>query len=163
MGNTIPRYTFGLDLSAQYRDFDFRVFLQGVGKRDHYLRDDLAWAFNAAGKIQKWQKEGMWQEGETNAKYPRLFISSANNTTPSTFWLENGAYLRLKNVQIGYNIPDKILKDQFIKGIRLFFAGQNVFTFKKMTEGYDPEQSDNNARYKMPLVKTYSFGFNLNF
>ena len=70
--------------------------------------DDLAWAFNNGAKVQQWQKDNMWKEGETNSKYPRMFISSANNIKPSTYWLQDASYLRLKNLQIGYTIPHLI-------------------------------------------------------
>lgn len=163
MGNTIPRYTYSLDLAMQYKGFDLGLFFQGVGKRDSYIRDDLAWAFNNAGNVQEWQKEGMWQEGMTDAAYPRMFIASANNIKPSTYWKQNGAYLRLKNIQLGYTLPQSLLGDFFIKGARFYVSCQNLLTFDHMISGYDPEQKENGARNTMPLVKTYSFGFNLNF
>ena len=163
IGNTIPRYTYGLDLSAQYKGFDLGLFFQGVGKRDGYLNGDLAWAFNNAGNVQQWQKDGMWREGQTNAKYPRLFISSPNNTQVSSYWLQNASYLRLKNLQFGYTIPQKVLNGTFIQSARFYVSCHNVFTIKHMIEGYDPEQRDDNARDLLPMVKTYSLGFNLNF
>ena len=163
IGNTIPRYTYALDLSAQYKGFDLGLFFQGVGKRDGYLNGDLAWAFNNAGNVQQWQKDGMWREGQTNSKYPRMYIASTNNNQVSTFWLQNAAYLRLKNLQFGYTIPQKVLDGFFIQSARFYISCQNLFTIKHMIEGYDPEQRDNNARETMPLVKTYSLGFNLNF
>ena len=163
IGNTIPRYTYSFDLSLMYKGFDLGVFFQGVGKRDSYLRGDLAWAFNNAGNIQAWQRDGMWQEGQTDAAYPRLFIASTNNTQTSTFWKQNGAYLRLKNLQFGYTIPPKLLERAFIKGARFYISCQNLLTFDHMTKGYDPEQKENDARNTMPLVSTYSLGFNLNF
>lgn len=138
IGNTIPRYTYSFNLAAEYKNFDIELFFQGVGKRDGYLRDDLAWAFNNGAKVQQWQKDNMWKEGETNSKYPRMFISSANNIKPSTYWLQDASYLRLKNLQIGYTIPRKILSHTFLDGVRVYFSAQNLFTFDKMTEGYDP-------------------------
>jgi hypothetical protein len=147
----------------QYKDFDLGVFFQGVGKRDSYLRGDLAWAFNNAGNIQEWQKDGMWKEGQTNAAYPRMFITSENNIRPSTYWVQNAAYLRLKNLQVGYSIPSGILKKSFIQGARFYLSCQNLFTLDHMVPGYDPEQKEDNARDSMPMIATYSLGFNLNF
>ncbi|MDR0697976.1 MAG: TonB-dependent receptor, partial [Tannerella sp.] len=86
IGNTIPRYIYSLDLSVSYKDFDLGLFFQGVGKRDSYLNQDLAWAFNNAGNVQQWQKDNMWTEGKTDSKYPRMFIASSNNTQNSTYW-----------------------------------------------------------------------------
>jgi len=163
IGNTIPRYTFSLDLFAEYKGFDLTLFFQGVGKRDGYLQGDLAWAFNNGAKIQRWQKDGMWQEGQTNAKYPRMFISNSNNIAPSTFWKQNAAYVRLKNLQVGYTIPRKALDRTFLDGVRVYFSAQNLFTFDKMTEGYDPEQHPTKAQNSVPLLRTFSFGLNVNF
>ena len=163
IGNTIPRYTYAFDLSAQYKGFDIGLFFQGVGKRDGFLRHDLAWAFNNNGNVQRWQRDGMWREGQTDAKYPRMFINSQNNIQPSTFWVQNASYLRLKNLQFGYTIPKKVLSSTFVQDVRLYVSCQNLFTIKHMTEGNDPEQKDYNARDTMPLIKTFSFGFNLNF
>lgn len=164
IGNTIPRYTYSLDLSAQYKGFDFGAFFQGVGKRDGYIRYDLAWAFNNNGNVQQWQKDGMWQEGQNNAIYPRMFKVSQNNIQTSSFWVQNASYLRLKNLQLGYTISQNVLNNtSFIKGVRLYISCNNVFTYKHMIEGMDPEQDDYNARDTMPLLRTFSFGFNLNF
>ena len=163
IGNTIPRYTYSFNLAAEYKNFDIELFFQGVGKRDGYLRDDLAWAFNNGAKVQQWQKDNMWKEGDTKSKYPRMFISSANNIKPSTYWLQDASYLRLKNLQIGYTIPRKILSHTFLDGVRVYFSAQNLFTFDKMTEGYDPEQHPTKAQNSVPLLKTYSFGINVNF
>jgi TonB-linked SusC/RagA family outer membrane protein len=163
IGNTIPRYAYSLDFSAQYRGFDLGFFFQGVGKRDSYLRGDLAWAFNNGGSVQQWQKDGMWREGQTNAIYPRMFIGSNNNVQTSTYWLQDASYLRLKNLQLGYSFSTAALKKSFIKSARIYITGQNLITFKHMISGYDPEQSYDNARDAMPLVKTYAVGVNLNF
>jgi hypothetical protein len=162
-GNTIPRYTYSLDLFVSYKDFDLGLFFQGVGKRDSYLNGDLAWAFNNAGNVQQWQKDNMWAEGQTDSKYPRMFIASSNNTQNSTYWKQNAAYMRLKNLQIGYSVPQRLLKKTFISGARFYLTGQNLFTLKYMYGGYDPEQNVSGARDSMPLTKVYSFGFNLNF
>lgn len=163
IGNTIPRYTYSFDFSMNYKEFDLGLFFQGVGKRDSYINEDLAWAFNNGGNVQKWQKEGMWQDGQINAAYPRLFIASTNNTTPSSFWVQNAAYLRLKNLQLGYTLPRRFLMSSFINNVRFYISGHNIFTIHHMPKGNDPEQLEFNADRTMPIVKTYSFGFNLNF
>ncbi|MEA5128838.1 MAG: TonB-dependent receptor [Proteiniphilum sp.] len=163
LGNTIPHYEFSLDLFAEYKGFDATLFFQGVGKRDGYLRGDLAWAFNNGAKVQQWQKDGMWQEGQTNAAYPRMFVSSSNNIKPSTFWMQDASYLRLKTVQLGYTIPKKVLDKIYLSGARVYFSAQNLFTLHNMTKGYDPEQSPTNAQTAVPLLRTYTFGININF
>lgn len=162
IGNTIPRYTYSFTFAADYKNFDIQLFFQGVGKCDGYLQGDLAWAFNNGAKVQQWQKEGMWSEGETNSNYPRMFISSANNIKTSTFWLQDASYLRMKNFQIGYTLPKKVLKTS-IDNLRVNISANNLFTLDNMIDGYDPEQSPTNAQTSVPLLRTISFGFNLNF
>ena len=162
IGNTIPRYTYSFNISAEYKKFDIQLFFQGVGKCDGYLQGDLAWAFNNGANVQQWQKDGMWTEGQTNSKYTRMFISSANNIKTSTFWLQDASYLRLKNLQIGYTLPKKILNRISIDNLRVYLSANNLFTLDKMIDGYDPEQSPTNAQTSVPLLRTFSFGFNLN-
>lgn len=166
MGNTIPRYTYSFDISAQYKGFDLGLFFQGVGKRDGYLSYDLGWAFNNGASVQQWQKDGMWQEGQTDANYPRMFVANANNIKPSSYWKQNAAYLRLKNAQFGYTLPRKLLRKTLFQDVRFYISGQNLLTFKHMKPGYDPEmpvESGSGQSSKIPLVRTYSFGFNVNF
>lgn len=165
IGNTIPRYTYSLDIYTKYKSFDLGLFFQGVGKRDGYLSYDLAWAFNNGASIQQWQKDGMWQEGQNDAKYPRMFITNNNNIQPSSFWKQNAAYLRLKNLQVGYTFAPSITKNLRIQDLRLFASCQNPFTFKHMTPGYDPEMPviSGSAQAVTPLMRTYSLGLNLNF
>lgn len=163
IGNTMPRYTYSFNISAEYKKFDIQLFFQGVGKCDGYLQGDLAWAFNNGANVQQWQKDGMWAEGQINSKYTRMFISSANNIKTSTFWLQDASYLRMKNLQIGYTLPKKVLNRISIDNLRVYLSANNLFTFSKMIDGYDPEQSPTNAQTSVPLLRTFSFGFNLNF
>jgi TonB-linked SusC/RagA family outer membrane protein len=163
IGNTIPRYTYSFNISAEYMKFDIQLFFQGVGKCDGYLQGDLAWAFNNGANVQQWQKDGMWKEGQTNSKYTRMFISNANNIKTSTFWLQDASYLRMKNLQIGYTLPKKVLNRIAIDNLRVYLSANNLFTLSKMIDGYDPEQSPTNAQTSVPLLRTFSFGFNLNF
>lgn len=167
IGSTIPRYTYSLDLSAQYKGFDLGLFFQGVGKRDGYLSQYFAWAFNNAGSVQQWQKDGMWEEGQSHANYPRMFVASTNNIRPSSYWKENAAYLRLKNVQLGYTLPKTSLTSLPIQDVRLYVSCHNVFTFKHMRPGYDPEMvisgTGGDQSSRIGLMRTFSFGFNVNF
>lgn len=165
VGSIVPRYTYSFDISGKYKGFDLGLFFQGVGKRDGYLSYDLAWAFNNGSSVQEWQRDGMWQEGQTDADYPRMFIASANNIKPSSYWMQNAAYLRLKNLQFGYTLPKSLLKNISMENIRFYISCQNLFTFKHMKAGYDPEMpvTSGSAQAVTPLMRTYSFGFNVNF
>jgi hypothetical protein len=164
LGNPIPRYTYSLDLYASWKGLDFSAFLQGVGKRDDYISGWLAYPFQNASTAFV-QHLDRWYEGKPNqnATYPRLSINQqSNNLQPSTFWMLNGAYLRLKNIQLGYTVPVDAIKKSGITGLRFYANGNNVFTKTDMPLGMDPEapESNNNS---IPLIKTFTFGVEVKF
>lgn len=162
MGNQIPRYTYGFNLSLKYHDFDFNLLLQGVGKRDVYLNYDAVWAFYNSGPIQTWQLD-YWTPENPNARYPRLIAeSNHNNFQNSSYWVYNAAYLRLKNLQIGYTMPSRLLSNFFISGVRIYVAGDDLLTFDHMPKGWDPERPSGDAAY-YPISSTYTFGADITF
>jgi len=164
LGNTIPRYTFSLDLYTAYKGFDFAMFFQGVGKRDSYDSGWDAYPFQNASTALV-QHLDRWNETSPNpnAKTPRLSINQqSNNLQASSFWLINAAYLRLKNIQIGYTLPGKLLKKTGISGVRFFASGTNVLTFSKMPVGMDPESPESTNNY-VPMLATYTFGVEVKF
>jgi TonB-linked SusC/RagA family outer membrane protein len=164
LGNPIPRYTYSLDLYGKYKNFDLTIFFQGVGKRDGYLGGWLAYPFaNASTALV--QHLDRWYEGnpDPNATYPRLSINQhSNNTQPSSFWMISAAYLRLKNIQLGYSLPDRLFKNKGISDVRFFANGNNVFTIENMPLGMDPE-SPESVQNSYPLIKTYTFGVEVKF
>jgi len=164
LGNPIPRYTYSLDLFASWKGLDFSAFLQGVGKRDDYISGWLAYPFQNASTAFV-QHLDRWYEGKPNqnATYPRLSINQqSNNLQPSTFWMLNGAYLRLKNIQLGYTIPVSAIKKSGITGLRVYANGNNVFTKTDMPLGMDPESPESNNN-SIPLIKTFTFGVEVKF
>lgn len=164
LGNPIPRYTYSLDLFAAWKGFDFSAFLQGVGKRDDYISGWLAYPFQNASTAFV-QHLDRWYEGKTSTSptYPRLSINQqSNNLQPSTFWMLNGAYLRLKNIQLGYSVPANITKKAGISALRVYANGNNVFTKTTMPLGMDPESPETNNN-SVPLIKTFTFGVEVKF
>ena len=162
MGNQIPRYVYGLSFSAEYKDFDLSFLVQGVGKRDVFLYQDAVWAFYNAGKIQTWQLD-YWTPDNPNAKYPRLIAETThNNFQNSSFWVYNAAYVRLKNLQLGYSVPKRLITRTFIENLRVYVSGQNLFTLDHMPKGWDPERPSGGA-VVYPISNTFVFGLNLTF
>lgn len=162
IGNQIPRYTFGFNFSLKYHDFDINMLLQGIGKRDVYLNNDAVWAFYNSGPIQQWQLD-YWTPDNPNAKYPRLIAeSNHNNFQNSSYWVYKAAYLRLKNLQIGYSMPSQLLSRLFISNLRIYLAGDNLVTFDHMPKGWDPERPSGDATY-YPISSTYTFGVDITF
>ncbi len=162
IGNQIPRYTFGLNFSAQYKGFDFSMLLQGIGKKDVLFNGDAVWALYNNGKMQKWHLNH-WAPENPNATYPRLIAESThNNYQNSSFWVYNASYMRLKNLQIGYTIPAKLVKSLPFDRFRIYAAGDNVFTLHHMPKGWDPERPSGDAEI-YPIARTFIFGVDIKF
>lgn len=163
-GNPIPRYSFSLDLFGSYKGFDLSVFIQGVGKRDGYVSGWLAYPFANASTVLI-QHLDRWTEANPNpnAAYPRLSINQhSNNTQASTFWKVSAAYMRVKNLQIGYTFPKTWFQNKGISGLRVYANGNNLFTMSKMPIGMDPE-SPESVQNSYPLIGTYTFGVEVKF
>jgi TonB-linked SusC/RagA family outer membrane protein len=165
LGNRFPRFLYGFNYAAEWNGFDFSMFWQGVGQRKVWLRGESVEAFhnNNEGPVFNFHID-RWTPGNPDASYPRLTVGSesANNAAKSDFWIENAAYLRLKNVQLGYTIPAKLTQKLSISRLRIYTSIQNALTFCDMKGGWDPETSDGGGRI-YPVNRTYSIGLNLNF
>lgn len=162
IGNQIPRFTYGLNFTGSYKSFDMSLFFQGVGKRDIILTGDAVWALYNAGKMQKWQSD-CWSESNVDASYPRLIAASShNNFNYSDFWVYNAAYLRLKNMQIGYTVPKALTSRMGISNIRVYFTADNLFTIDDLPDGWDPEMNSGDAEI-YPITKTYLAGIQFTF
>lgn len=165
LGNYFPRYEYSLNLSAQYKGFDFTAFFQGVGKKDNYLSGTAAQPFYSAnfqGTMFEYQKD-YWSPDNTGAAYPRLTANSIpNNYVTSSFWVRSASYLRLKNVVLGYTIPPALTNKAKIKSARVYLSGQNLVTWTNFFPGFDPEQRDTGGEF-YPIMRTYTVGLNINF
>ncbi|SEK27209.1 SusC/RagA family TonB-linked outer membrane protein [Parapedobacter koreensis] len=161
----VPEYTYSFNLGAGYKGFQLLAFFQGVGKVFTYPQSNLAYPYyNGAGVTKEWLTDS-WTPENPNAGLPILTTSTGNtlNFENSTFWLQNAAYLRLKNLQVSYTIPARLAQKMSMKAIRVFANGQNLLTFTDM-KITDPEKNltqDNIFAY--PQVKTYSAGINVTF
>lgn len=172
IGNTIPRYTYGINLSLSWKGVNFHTFLQGVGKVDGYLNSHYVIPAVNSSAIKPWQLD-YWTEDNPSATLPRLSITSNNNNQNSTFWMKSAAYLRVKDLHLGYEFPESITKKIMgIKGLYFYLNGQNLFTKTDFYPGYDPEINYDSSTTDgvslgggnyYPQVKTYTFGINVNF
>jgi hypothetical protein len=142
MGSRIPRYTYSLNLFAEYKGFDLTVFFQGVGKWNGYQNVDGAWAFFNAGSVRDIHL-GRWSPTKTDAEnakatYPRFFVAQQNNQQNSSYWVDDASYLKMKTVVIGYTFSNKLLNKSPFSMAKVYVSGQNVFSWDKVP-GYDPE------------------------
>jgi len=153
IGNSTRRYQYGLNLTANYKNVDIAVFIQGTGKRDLWLDGNVFWGFRA------WNQSSLFPhhmdyyrdtEGDrysglginTEAYFPRPYSNTtqdSKNKQMQTRYLQNGAYARLKNLQIGYTIPPLMLQKIGLKRARIYFSGENIYTLSKLPSGFDPE------------------------
>lgn len=166
LGNSIPTIHFGFNFSIGYKNFDLIALFQGATGAYGYMDSDAIGAVN--GDSQKPSKIFLkrWNTNNKNTSFPRLID---NNTGPSmpqlsttSFWLNKSDYLRLKNLQIGYNLPKEFLSRINITRLRFYYSAQNLFTITSYLKGWDPEApSGRGSGY--PVVMTNSFGINLTF
>lgn len=167
-----PEITFALNMDFNYKNFNLNLLWQGVTHVDYQLNG--AWGngstdhtyytrpFYGDGNAPKYLVEDAWTPENTDARYPRLSaIANQNNAVSSTWWLVNGEYLRLKNLQFGYDIPEKILKKTPFSRFYAYIAGTNVLTFSHF-KYTDPESPSISAGY-YPQPATWSLGLNVTF
>lgn len=160
LGSTIPRYIYGLNLSVGYGGFDLSALLQGVGKRDGYLSGSAILPFLAGGTAYEYQKK-RWTPETPNAEFPRYAFGENHNHQNSDFWMRSAAYLRVKNLQLGYTLPGTVVQRLGVQSLRLYISGENLFTIDDFWPGWDPEISaDSNGAY-YPQVSTYNIGLKL--
>lgn len=171
IGNPNPDLIFGFNLGLNYKNFDLTMAFQGTVGNDiwNVSKGTLSTAGNqnalAAAYTNAWRKEG-----DVNAMYPRITNSDTNNNMrASSFYVEDGSYLRLQNLQIGYNLPAQLCKKtNLFSSCRLYLSGQNLFTLTGYS-GLDPELGINNPldmgidNTRYPSSRVFTFGVNLQF
>jgi hypothetical protein len=167
IGNSTRRLQYGVNGSISYKNFDLSFFLQGIGNRDIWISNAVFWPYleQFAGLFD--HQLDYWTVANTDAYYPRMYGNASGNTGTSrnvqTKYLSNGAYLRVKNIGAGYRLPDRWIQKIKLNQARLFFSGENLFTFDHLPEGLDPEASDLGSGGIYPFLKKFSFGVNISF
>lgn len=166
LGSKIPRFTFGLNIGAEYKGFDFQAQLQGVAGVKGLLDNYSGWAFWSEGNVQRWQADGRFdpQNPTRYPEYPRIENLGnvvGPNTQTSDFWLLDASYIRLKNVQLGYTLPKNIMSKAGISNLRVYVSTENPCSWNKYRKGWDPEINSGGSFY--PILATYTFGVNLKF
>lgn len=185
IGNSTPRYLVGLNLNAAYKGFDISAFFQGVMKRDWWIGGSWgggleylfgttnSWEWWSVGitdvqdyyrDANTWSVQNGYQQENKDAWLPRVQFSDKNEQA-QTRYLMNGAYVRLKNIQLGYTIPRQITQQWGISNLRVFVSAENLFTITEMPHQFDPELMSNSVDQNngYPLQKTFAFGLNVSF
>ncbi|MEJ7740684.1 MAG: TonB-dependent receptor [Chitinophagaceae bacterium] len=166
IGNRFPRYEYSVNLNVTYKNVDLNIFGQGVGKRDNYLTGTGAIPFSStdfAASLLEIHKD-YWTTSNPDATFPRLLPagSGGNNYVASSRWIRGASYFRIKNLNVGYKIPEPVTRAVKIASARIYISAANVITFTDTWKGFDPEINDQNAEFH-PLMKTFTAGINVNF
>ena len=166
LGSYFPKVTYGLNLGGGWKGFDVSVFLQGASNVKGFIQGALLGT--AGDKIGRPTSALLdrWTPENPTEKFPRLWNTYTQNdasANPSSFWVRNASYLRLKNLQVGYTFPAAWLKRAGIQAARVYYSGQNILTFTKFYNWVDPESSNSASGYDYPQVKVNTVGINLTF
>lgn len=170
----IPGVQYGMGFSARWKDFSFNILFQGAGKRDWFVGGSGAHAFHdgLTGNILQVMVDGnRWIPREVsgdpatenpNADWPRLtWTNNNNNNRRSTFWMKDGSYIRLKNVELAYDVPKTFVRKLYMSNLRLGFIGENLHTWSPF-KWWDPE-GNNEDGSAYPISRTYSFYVQVSF
>lgn len=162
LGNNAPRYMFGTTIGFQWKGFDFSVFLQGVGKRKFYPDDRLLTVMINAIYMPYEEQLDYWTPENPTAYWPRPYVNGNQSFWKSDYWVQDAAYIRLKNIEIGYTLPESISKKAGITKARFFATGQDLWEATKTLSYIDPE-SPNNVSFIYPFYRSASLGLNITF
>lgn len=177
IGNETPRFRTGITLDFQWKGLDFSMFWQGVLKRDYAPGENSLVFWGVTGSGQWWStafKEHMdyFRAEDTSSNlganvdgyYPRPLFSNKNHQT-QTRYLQNAAYMRLKNLQLGYTFPKHIIQKIGLQNVRVYVSGENLWTITGLSKTMDPETVGigKQGGTVYPLSRTYSFGLSVNF
>ncbi len=189
IGNQLPRYEYSLRVGAMLKGFDVEVLLQGVGKRDMWSTSSLFIPHAAGAQMNIFENQlDYWTESNQDARFPRPYINGAfgslsglpgnsgcNNFAPQTKYLNNLAYLRVKNFTVGYTLPQNLTRKIFVEKLRFYFSAQNLFTFDHIDGVMDPECTGGSSKSytngmdmtmagrAMPFNRQWSCGLQITF
>jgi TonB-linked SusC/RagA family outer membrane protein len=160
LGDSNGRYLYGLNLSAQWKGFDFAMMFQGVAKRKLLIDTEAIAPFGRTYQMPWTIHRDYWTEDNQDAYWPRLYNYNGDmyNFQPSDKWVQNAAYLRLKNITLGYTIP---IQKRYIQKLRVYVSGNDIWEKSDILKVFDPESGNNVGRNYYPFFRTWSFGVNV--
>lgn len=171
IGSPHPKFTYGITNTVNFKGFDASIFLQGSygGKIYNYLRRSLEGLENVFGN-QLSTVNDRYTASNIEGALPRFTSNNKNNTAVSDRWVEDGSYMRIQNVSIGYNIPKNLLKKVYMTNARVYVSCQNLYTFTNYS-GFDPEIGAYNKRIELmnvdnghyPNPRSFTIGANIEF
>lgn len=177
IGNTQPQYLYGAQLGGSWNGFDLYVFFQGVGKRNLWGLGDVIIPMYSGAQILYKNQLDYWTPQNTHAKYPNPYSGNSsgnvggidaggNNFYPQSKYLLNLAYCRLKNLTIGYSLPEALVHKIYLQKVRIYVSGENLAELSHVGAPLDPEITDGQLGYTgrtFPFQRNYSFGLQVTF
>ena len=162
IGDPNPRYIFGLNLDFGWRNFDTSIFLQGVGKRDQYLGLGFAQGPVWENYTSEWHND-YWTPENPNARHPAYYSNyNRNYYTTNSWWILDGSFMKLRNVQVGYTLPENIVGRAGIQHVRIYASGKNLWMRNNLGIDLDPEYPWTVADY-YPQTRVISLGADISF
>ncbi|MDD2438091.1 MAG: TonB-dependent receptor [Massilibacteroides sp.] len=165
-GSQQPKGTYGLTLSCGWKNFDLSVFTQGITGTNRYFNYTVPGLFEGETSHPSTNWLDAWTPENKNTNWPRIFLDdrsvSAPNKVYSSFWAMNTNYLRIKNINFSYTLPKSVLNKLGISNAKVYYTGENLFTFDSLPFNADPETESGNLNV-YPISKSHSFGINVIF
>ena len=159
---SVPEIIYGFGPDVRYKDFTLSLLFQGVSNTDMYLTGDEIWPFYN-GMTAYVQNFDYWSPDNRNARFPRITSTrTTNNSQTSSWWIESGAYLRLKTIMLAYDLPSRVATRLKMHSARITLSGENLFTITKL-ENWDPETGSNRGENVYPMQKVIAVGLNIGF
>lgn len=158
LGTTNARYTYGFDMAVSWKGFDFSVFFQGALKRKFLISEETLSPILGTADMPWTIHMDRWTPDNPDAFFPRMYQTSAHNYRPSDRWAQDGSYIRLKNIQIGYRIP---VSKKLAREVRVYVSGQDLWESTKVLSVFDPEVGNNVSATTYPFYRTVAFGLNI--
>ena len=165
IGNSTPRFHYGITAGISWKGLDLSIFLRGVGKRDYWRTDQIAWPTGGWGSLFK-ETLDFWTPTNTNAYYPRVYSNDGVNTSYNHWkqskYLANASYLKLQNITLSYTLPKVWSQRLYFDDVKVFFSGENLYTWDYLPEGLETDMLSKGA-WEYPFMRKFSFGINVTF
>lgn len=158
LGSTNARYTYGFDFGFNWKGFDFSTFFQGALVRKFLIDQGTLSPILGTADMPWTIHMDRWTPDNPNAFFPRMYQTDAHNFKPSDKWAQNGNYIRLKNIQLGYAVP---LHSRAIRSLQVYVSGQDLWEATKVLSVFDPEVGNGVSATTYPFYRTVSFGLNV--
>jgi len=155
----------GITAGISWKGLDLSIFLRGVGKRDYWRTDQIAWPTGGWGSLFK-ETLDFWTPTNTNAYYPRVYSNDGVNTSYNHWkqskYLANASYLKLQNITLSYTLPKVWSQRLYFDDVKVFFSGENLYTWDHLPEGLETDMLSKGA-WEYPFMRKFSFGINVTF